>query len=67
MVLKKYWNINSQENEECKKKQKKTQKWAKITQNAPCPRVGDRCEFFMFVTTSAMPQRSISKVSEKNI
>ena len=54
----------SQENKECKKT---LQKWAKITQNAPFPRVGDRCEFFMFVTTSPMPQRSIFKVSEKNI
>ena len=32
----------SQENKECKKT---LQKWAKITQNDPFPRVGDRCEF----------------------
>ena len=35
------------------------------TQNARFPRVGDRCEFFMFVSTSAMRERSISKASEK--
>ena len=37
------------------------------TQNARFPRVGDRCEFFMFVPISAMPERSISKASEKKI
>ena len=42
-------------------------KLVKITYNVPSPGVGDRCESFKFVTTSAMLQRSISKVSGKNI
>ena len=54
---------HSQKNEECKKT---PQKWAKRTQNARFRRFGHRCEFFMFVPTSAMPERSIPKVSEKN-
>ena len=52
----------SLENEESKKE---PEKWAKITQSVPFLKSGERCEFFMYVTTSAMSQRSISKASEK--
>ena len=54
----------SQEKEERKKT---PLKWTKITQNTPCPGVGDRSQFFLFVTTSAMPQCLYAKCQKINI
>ena len=42
--------------QEEKERKKALQKWVKITQNASSPGVGDRCEFFIVVTTSAITQ-----------
>ena len=55
---------HSQENEERKNNRRKMDK---NNPKCPFPRVGEGVNFFMFVTTTAMAQRSISKVSEKYI
>ena len=52
----------SQEKEE----RKKTLKNGQNNPKSFSPGVGDRFEFFIFVTTSEMPQSLICKVSEKN-
>ena len=54
----------SQEKEERKRT---PLKWTKITKNAPSPGLGDRSQFFMFVTTSAMPQCLYPKFQKINI
>ena len=46
-----------------KERKKALQKWVKITQNASSPGEGDRCEFFIVVTTSAMTQSFRKKYS----